>query len=80
MIDFANGGMSRGEFDLDYSGYVVDYFPGFEEEHPHLARKFANTIEVAYEFCFRMEDELFRQAMGDAVGEFLGRNLIVDIY
>lgn len=31
VIDFANGNMSRREFDLDYSGYVVDYFPEFKE-------------------------------------------------
>ena len=36
VIDFSNGEMSRREFDLDYSGYVVDYFPGFEEEHQIL--------------------------------------------
>ena len=47
VIDFANGEMSRREFDLDYSGYVVDYFPGFEEEHPHLASRFADIIVVA---------------------------------
>lgn len=80
VIDFANGNMSRREFDLDYSGYVVDYFPGFEEEHPCLARRFADTIDVAYEHCSWMEDEPFRQAIGDAVDEFLGRNPIADIY
>ena len=80
VIDFANGNMSRREFDLDYSGYVVDYFPGFEEEHPCLARRFADTIDVAYEHCSWMEDEPFRQAIGDAADEFLGRNPIADIY
>ena len=80
VIDFSNGEVSRREFDLDYSGYVVDYFPGFEEEHPCLARRFADTIDVAYEHCFWMKDEPFRQAMGDAVDEFLGRNPIADIY
>lgn len=80
VIDFSNGEVSRREFDLDYSGYVVDYFPGFEEEHPCLARRFADTIDVAYEHCSWMEDEPFRQAIGDAVDEFLGRNPIADIY
>ena len=80
VIDFSNGEMSRREFDLDYSGYVVDYFPGFEEENPCLARRFADTIDVAYEHCSWMEDEPFRQAIGDAVDEFLGRNPIADIY
>lgn len=27
VIDFANGDMSREDFNLDYSGYVIDYFP-----------------------------------------------------
>lgn len=80
VIDFSNGEVSRREFDLDYSGYVVDYFPGFEEEHPCLARRFADTIDVAYEHCSWMEDEPFRQAIGDAADEFLGRNPIADIY
>lgn len=80
VIDFVNGDMSRWEFDLDYSGYVVDYFPGFEEEHPRLARKFADTIDVAYDHCSWMEDEPFRQAIGEAVDEFLGRNPMADIY
>ena len=80
VIDFSNGEMSRREFDLDYSGYVADYFPGFEEEHPCLARRFADTIDVAYEHCSWMEDEPFRQAIGDAADEFLGRNPIADIY
>ena len=80
MIDFANGNMSRREFDLDYSGYVVDYFPEFKKENPCLARRFADTIDVAYEHCSWMEDEPFRQAIGDAVDEFLGRGPIADIY
>lgn len=45
VIDFANGDMSRWEFDMDYSGYVIDHFPEFEKEHPRLSRRFADTIE-----------------------------------
>ena len=45
VIDFANGDMSREDFDLDYSGYVIDYFPEFEREHPRLARRFVDAIE-----------------------------------
>ena len=80
VIDFANGNMSRREFDLDYFGYVVDYFPEFKKENPCLARRFADTIDVAYEHFSWMEDEPFRQAIGDVVDEFLGRGPIADIY
>ena len=40
VIDFANGDMSREEFDMDYSGYVIEHFPEFEREHPRLSRRF----------------------------------------
>ena len=49
---FANGDMSREDFDLDYSGYVIDYFPEFEREHPRLARRFVDAIERTYSACF----------------------------
>ena len=29
VIDYVNGEIDHWEFDLDYSGYVVDYFPAF---------------------------------------------------
>lgn len=77
VIDFANGDMSRREFDMDYSGYVVEHFPEFEKEHPRQYRRFADTIERTYSACSWMTDEAFRDAIGDAVDEFLG-NLPVD--
>ena len=43
VIDFANGNMSRREFDMDYSGYVIDHFPEFEREHPRLSRTRLNA-------------------------------------
>ena len=51
VIDFANGDMSRWEFDMDYSGYVIEHFPEFQREHPRLSRKFADTIERTYSAC-----------------------------
>ena len=58
--------------------FVIDFANG--KENPCLARRFADTIDVAYEHCSWMEDEPFRQAIGDAVDEFLGRGPIADIY
>lgn len=80
VIDFANGDISRWEFDLDYSGYVIDYFQGFEKEHPRLAKKFVATIEATYSSCSWMPDEQFRDAIADAVDEFLGKSPVADIY
>lgn len=34
---------------MDYSGYVIDYFPEFEREHPRLSKRFVDTIERIYE-------------------------------
>ncbi|QNK41038.1 hypothetical protein [Caproicibacter fermentans] len=34
---YVNGEMERWEFDLDYSGYVIDHFPSFETETRRLA-------------------------------------------
>ena len=67
VIDFANGDMSRREFDMDYSGYIIEHFPEFEREHPRLSRRFADTIERTYSTCSWMKDEAFRDAIGDAV-------------
>ena len=80
VIDFANGDMSREEFDMDYSGYVIEHFPEFEREHPRLSRRFANTIERTYSTCSWMADDAFRDAIGDAVDAFLGNAPVADIY
>ena len=80
VIDFANGDMSREDFDLDYSGYVIDYFPEFEREHPRLARRFVDTIERTYSACSWTTDEAFRDAIGDAVDVFLGEPPAADIF
>ena len=80
VIDFANGDMSREEFDLDYSGYVIEHFPEFEREHPRLSRRFADTIDCTYSTCSWMKDDAFQYAIGDAVDTFLGEAPAADIY
>ena len=80
VIDFANGDMSREDFDMDYSGYVIERFPEFEREHPRLSRRFADTIERTYSTCSWMMDEAFRDAIGDALDEFLGEAPVADIF
>lgn len=64
--------MSRFFFDLDYSGYVIEHFPEFEREHHRLSRKFADTIDLTYSYCSWMDDDVFGDAIGEAVDEFLG--------
>lgn len=80
VIDYANGGMSRREFDLDYSGYVVGFFPRFEKEHPLLASRFAHTIDRAYDDCSWMPDDRFQDAISAAVDEFMGKTSEADFY
>lgn len=80
VIDYANGGMSRQEFDLDYSGYVVDFFPKFEREHPRLAKRFADTIDRTYDDCSWMPDDRFQDAISAAVDEFMGKTSEADFY
>ena len=71
--------MSRRDFGRDYSGYVIKHFPKFERAHPRLSRRFADTIDRTYSTCFWMTDEAFRDAVGEAVDEFLGKEPITDI-
>ena len=77
VIDFANGDMSRRDFDM---GYVIEHFPEFEREHPRLSRRFADTIERTYSTCSWMADDAFQYAIGDAVDAFLGETPVADIY
>lgn len=80
VIDYVNGEMDRWEFDLDYSHYIIEYFPAFEEEHPRLSRRFVNTIERTYSCCSWMSDDRFREAISDALDEFLGNQPQADLY
>ena len=72
VMQFADGDMSREDFDMDYSGYVIEHFPEFEQEHPRLSQKFANTVDRTYSTCSWMTDEAFQYAIADALDLFLG--------
>ena len=80
VIGFVNGDMSREDFDMDYSGYVIEHFPEFEREHPRLSRRFADTIERTYSTCSWMTDDAFQYAIDNAVDAFLGNAPVADIF
>ena len=80
VMSYTGGDISRQEFDMDYSGYVIEHFHEFEREHPRLARRFVSTIDFTYDHSSWMDDERFRDAMGDAADEFLGIAPTPDIY
>jgi hypothetical protein len=73
ISDFADGKMSRHDFDLN-SGYVIEYFQKMEREDYRLARKFANTVEVNYEYAENrnISDDDFRILMNNALCDLLG--------
>ena len=73
ISDFADGKMSRDDFELDYSGYVIEYFPKMERENARLARKFANTVDAKYEYAENrnISDDDFRVIMNNALCDFL---------
>ena len=77
---FVDGEMSRHEFDMDYSGYVIEHFPAFRKEHPRLASRFAGTIDVAYELGERKSDEDLRDSMADALDDFFGNRHECDFF
>ena len=72
--------MSREEFNMDCSGYVIEHFPEFEREHPRLSRRFADTIDRTYSTCSWMTDDAFQYAISDALDLFLGTAPEADIY
>ena len=80
VIDFANGDIIRWEFDLDYSVYVIEYFPAFEQEDPCLSWKFPDTIECTYSVCSWIPDDSFQDAISNAVDRFLGTAPKTDIF
>ena len=80
MLDENFDQLSEWEFDMDYSGYVIEHFPGFQREHPRLSGKFADTIEHTYSACSWMPDDRFQNAISAAVDEFPGTAPKVDIY
>ncbi len=73
VSSFADGDMSRDDFLRDYSGYVIEHFPGMERENARLARKFADTVDVKYEYAVncKVSDKEFRILMYNALCDLL---------
>ena len=74
ISDFADGKSSRDNFELDYSGYAIEYFPKMECEDYRFARKFANTVDAEYEYAenCNISDHDFRILMNNALCDLLG--------
>ena len=74
LSEFADGEMSRYDFEMDYSGYVIEYFPKMEKEDYLLTRKFADTVDRAYEFAqaHNISDEDYRIMINNAICDLLG--------
>ena len=77
---FVDGEISRHEFDMDYSGYVIEHFPSFRKEHLWLASRFADTIDLAYDLGEHKSDEDLRDAMDEALDDFFGNRQDCDIF
>ena len=80
VTSFVDGEISRREFYMDYSGYVIEHFPHFLKEHPRLSSRFAATIDVAYELGEHKSDEALRDSMADALDDFFGNRQDCDIF
>lgn len=76
---FADGDLSRSDFELDYSGYVIEHFPGMERENARLAQRFSQIIDVNYEYAVNrnLSDDDFKKRMKNALLDTLGSD---DIY
>lgn len=74
LSEFADGEMSRYDFEMDYSGYVIEYIPKMEKEDYILTRKFAHTVDSAYEFAqtHSIYDDDFRIMINNAICDLLG--------
>lgn len=80
VMSFVNDDIARWEFDIDYSGYVLAHFPGFEAETPRLAAKFVKTIDQACVSYSWMDDKSFALALSDELDLFLGTPKLPDFY
>ncbi|MEG1579499.1 MAG: hypothetical protein RR336_12120 [Oscillospiraceae bacterium] len=78
-MTYADDQISRSDFDMDYSGYVIEHFPGFERETPRLAARFARTVDRVCSDCGWMTDDAFVCAICDALDEFFGTPNFSDI-
>lgn len=74
ISDFADGKMSRDDFELDYSGYVIEHFPEMKREDGRLAHKFSDTVDAKYEYAenCNISDDDFRILMNNALCDLLG--------
>lgn len=74
ISDFADGKISRYDFEMDYSGYVIEHFPMMDRENARLARKFASTVDNAVEYAQanNILDDDFRVMVNNALCDFLG--------
>ena len=74
FLIFADGKTSRHDFEIDYSGYVIEHFPIMERENARLARKFANTVDNAFEYAQTniISDDDFRIMVNNALCDLLG--------
>ena len=74
VSEFADGKMSRDDFELDYSAYIIEHFPKMEREDFILARKFTNTVDSAVEYAQtrNISDDGFRVMLNNALCDLLG--------
>ena len=74
VSDFADGKISRYDFEMDYSGYVIEHFPMMKKENARLARKFANTVDdtVEYAQTNKISDDDFRVMVNNSLCDLLG--------
>lgn len=72
--DFADGKISRYDFEMDYSGYVIEHFPMMKKENARLARKFASTVDdtVEYAQTNKISDDDFRVMVNNSLCDLLG--------
>jgi hypothetical protein len=74
VSNFADGKISRYDFEMDYSGYIIEHFPMMERENARLARKFASTVDdtVEYAQANNISDDDFRIMVNNALCDLLG--------
>ncbi|GHU60645.1 hypothetical protein FACS1894171_2390 [Clostridia bacterium] len=71
LDEFAGGKMSREDFELDYSGYVIEHFRHMERENSALAKRFAQFVDPVFESSVTYSTEDFRIAINNAVCDLL---------
>lgn len=74
VSEFTDGERSRFDFELDYSGYVIEYFPFMGKEDRRLARKFVATVDNAVEFAEsnKISEDDYSILLNNALCDLLG--------